>query len=160
VELHLCPRRRRSALLRPVGALAAFLGCWLALVVLLPPTLGLRTAVVAEPDGPHAEGTLVVLRTVPVSDLVEGDVVAAGGDLRRVASVDHGMLEVDGVAPQPSNEVTALPRVVSAVPVAGLPLSGPDAVLGWLALGVSAVALGAVAPLRRAPGRVRASARA
>ena len=149
MELDLCRRRRRPAslLVRAVLAGAAVLAGWLAVIVLLPPTLGLRTA-------PDAEGSLVVLRAVPAGDLVEGDVVSVDGRLREVLSTGSGWIDVGLAAPLMTNDVTTLDHVVSTLPVAGLPLSGPEGLAGWLLLGASAASFGAVAPIHRAQGRV------
>lgn len=147
MELHPCPRRRRRlpAALR-LGLLV--LVAWLVAVALLPPVLGLRTAVVDEPHSGFGRGTLMVTRSVPASDVATDDVVALAGSARRVRSTGPGWLDVgdgDGVM---TSDVPTLNRVLVTLPVAGLPLDGVGGLLRWLVAGGVAAFLAVLAGRR------------
>ena len=153
MELSLCRRRsRRSQAL--VGMAAVMLG-WLGALVMVPFVLGLTTTVVSQPVGDYSMGTLVVTRSVPMSDLVRDDVLSREGGLVTVSSVAPGVLSVDGAERLLTSDTPTADRAVLVLPVAGLPLAGPAGLLRWLsAAAVAAFVAVSMASYRRS-GRVR-----
>lgn len=158
MELVLHPPRtvRRSARrLRVAVAAGLVLVGWLGAVLLLPVLLGWQAAVVTEPRGEYAAGTLVVTQAVPSSDVVSDDVVEIAGGIRRVSVVRPGLLEVEGTADVVTADTPILERVVLTLPGVGMPLMGSDSVVRWLVLGGAAAILASAGVAHAGAERVR-----
>lgn len=154
LDLRRPPRRRPRLLL--IAALV--LSGWLLVVALVPPLFGWHVAVVDESRDGYAQGTLLLTRAVPSSDLAGGDVVAVEGGVRRVSAVRPGVIQVEGAKSLLANEMPTLDRVVLTTPVAGLPLTGLDGLAQWLLLTGAVASLSAAAATHRGLGRARLAA--
>lgn len=157
MELVLHPPRtvRRSARrLRVLVVTGMVLVGWLGAVLLLPVLLGWQAAVVTEPQGEYAAGTLVVTQAVPSSDVVSDDVVEIAGGIRRVSVVRPGLLEVEGTADVVTGDTPILERVVLTLPGLGMPLMGADGVVRWFVLVGAVAILGSAGLARVGAGRV------
>ncbi|CAN5331340.1 hypothetical protein BH09ACT12_BH09ACT12_13540 [soil metagenome] len=153
MELVVYPRRDRR---RPVLlAIAGVLSGWVVMLLLVPAMLGLDTVVLDEPKGDLAEGTLVVTRAVPSSDLSRGDVLTTGGGVLRVSSTSPGLLLVDDAERLTTSDTPTLDRAVLILPVAGLPLAGAEGLLRWLLAAGAAILFALAATSRRVMRRVR-----
>ena len=142
MELSLRPRRKKPWRDRgPVLlAMATLVVGWLGALLLVPTLLGLGTSVVTQPGGAHEVGTLMLTRSVPASDLGSTDAIRLGNDVRRVSAATPGVLVIDRSEHVTTSETHTLERVLFVVPLAGLPLAGPDGLVRWL-LGVGIATL-------------------
>lgn|GEM_PF-2703086 len=173
MELQLRSRRlTRLGHRRVLMSVVALLLGWLVLVTLVPGMFGLRTTVLDETRGDYEQGTLVVTRSVPTSDVESHDLLAAADGMWRVLSVEQGTVRAqDALAVSAteasttamrSGDTPTIDRAVLVLPVLGLPLAGVQGLLLWVlaALVASGAALVASTwlrvrgpvPLQRMPG--------
>ena len=153
----------RTLARRAVSAFTALVLLWLALVTLVPVMLGLDSKVV---DPHHAQGyrngTVVLTRTVPTSDLAVGSIVDLGTtdqpDLRSVVRTTPGAVflrpahdRAAALVEERTADWRTGERVVLTVPYLGLPLGLMPGWAEWALLGllVLGTALLDVAPWAR-----------
>ncbi|CAN5426521.1 hypothetical protein BH11ACT8_BH11ACT8_01710 [soil metagenome] len=142
---------------RVLAVAVAVLLAWLVVLALLPAVLGLRAVVVTGDADGFDEGTVVLTRDVPASDVRVGDRISLDSRIVDVVRASPGVLVTEGregpadlrrwlTADSPS-----LPRVALSVPVMGLPFAGPSGLGLWLLLGLVAT-LALLAVRQRRPG--------
>ena len=175
MELQLRSRRlARLGCRQVLVPVATLLLGWLVLVTLVPGMFGLRTTVLDETRGDYEQGTLVVTRSVPTSDVESQDLLASGDGMWRVLSVEQGTVRAqDALATSTTQAATTavrsgdtptIERAVLVLPVLGLPLAGVHGLLLWMlaALVATGVALAAcrvlglrgAIPPRSGPGSI------
>ncbi|WP_300404253.1 hypothetical protein [Nocardioides sp.] len=143
MELQLRSRRlTRLGHRQVLVSVAALLLGWLVLVTLVPGMFGLRTTVLDETRGDYEQGTLVVTRSVPTSDVESHDLLAAGDGMWRVLSVEQGTVRAQDALASSATEASTtamrsgdtptIDRAVLVLPVVGLPLAGAQGLVLWV----------------------------